>query len=169
MIIAIDPRQGHGHELPSLGHRLNDPVLALVEQRQALRPAGGHIGEHQGIEEGALGVSAAVGHQIDLKEAGLGVIPVGEGTHRDLMLQERAGFGGADTAQGRVTTDRAEEAVSGGRADGEEARTYGMCQALLDRSLGEIRCVADLQRQHLGVSLAGGVPGVKGPLRGWNP
>ncbi|NTU80640.1 MAG: hypothetical protein HGA45_14895, partial [Chloroflexales bacterium] len=42
----------------------------------------------------------------------------------------------------------------------------GMCQVPLNRSLGEIRCVADLHAQHLRVSLADGAPGVKGPLRG---
>ena len=44
--------------------------------------------------------------------------------------------------------------------------TSGMCQALLDTGLGEMRCVGDLHRQHLWGSLTDGAPGIKGPLRG---
>lgn len=42
----------------------------------------------------------------------------------------------------------------------------GMCQALLDTELGEMRCVGDLHRQHRWGSLTDAAPGVKGPLRG---
>jgi hypothetical protein len=69
-------------------------MLAPMQERQALRPAGGDVGEHQRIQECPLGALPAVGDEIGLDEARLRLIPAREGADRDLALEERPRFRG---------------------------------------------------------------------------
>jgi hypothetical protein len=65
--------------------------------------------------------------QIDLEEAGPVVVPVGEGANRgcplgSMMLEERTGFGRCPPARQGGTAGGGEQAVGGGRTQGEKER-----------------------------------------------
>ena len=66
------------------------PALRLVLQPVQMDPAGVDVGDGQRLAEVARGVAAVMGHQVDLEEPRLLLVPVGEGADRDLMLEQRA-------------------------------------------------------------------------------
>jgi len=75
--------------------RVYDSVLAAVQQRQALRPRRGDVGQGERAQEGPVGRSATVGDEVTLKEAWLDVSPLGERAYRDLVLQQPPWLGRA--------------------------------------------------------------------------
>ena len=63
---------------------------STIQQGKTFRPPGGHIGKRQGVEVTALDVHATVGHQVRFQKPGSGLLPLLEGTDRDLLLEERS-------------------------------------------------------------------------------
>jgi hypothetical protein len=68
----------------------------------------------QSVQTEALGAGAAVGDQIHLQEARLGVVPVGEGADGDLVAQQVAGAGDAGAPRGKLRPRRRQQAAEGG-------------------------------------------------------
>ena len=91
------PTQGHG-QARGRGGRRADALLALAPDGLQLDPRGGDIDGAEGAEVEALGARAAVGDQIDLQEARLGIVPLGEGANGDLVLEPSPGPRGGGAA-----------------------------------------------------------------------
>jgi hypothetical protein len=83
-----------------------DMDLGLILHGDRLGPGGDHTGEIHRMAIVAEGTAAIVCDEIRLAEAGLDVIPVGKGSHRDVVLQEGAGAGGAASLQTREVLGR---------------------------------------------------------------
>ena len=62
--------------------------LTPVQEGQAFRPPGGHVGKGQRIQVAALDIGATMGHQIGFQKAGLGLLPLLERTYRNLLLSD---------------------------------------------------------------------------------
>ena len=62
-IVGVEPEQGERKKLPRQPQGLQHRLLAAMAQCQTLGPGGGDVGQHQRVQEGALGPIAAVGHQ----------------------------------------------------------------------------------------------------------
>jgi len=99
-----------------------------------------------------------VGDEIDLQEAGAGVIPFGEGADGDLVLEPGAGAGRAQAARGRLRPRRREEPPEG--------RGAGLAKELVDLG-GDLQRAALHQTvqelghegmQPMGANVAGGLP-----------
>jgi hypothetical protein len=82
-------------------HRLG----AFVAQSGATDPASGHIHQRQRVQEWPSASPTAVRHEVNFDKARHRLVPVGEGLDRHLMLQQRAGSGGAQ-ATFRQTSSR---------------------------------------------------------------
>ena len=78
---------------------MHHAVLAAVEQRQALRPRRGDVGQGERVQERSVGRSATVSDEVTLEEAGLDVSPLGERAHRDLVLEQSPWFGRAQAVR----------------------------------------------------------------------
>ena len=72
-----------------------------VQRRARLRttarlgPAGGHVGGAEAVGELAARIAALVADQVDLQKARPGLVPLGEGAHRDLAFEQAARLGEA--------------------------------------------------------------------------
>jgi hypothetical protein len=97
----------------------NSARALAQHQRQALGPAGGDVGQHQRLHEAALGALAAVRHEIAFEIAGRRVVPVGEGPHRHAAPHRRGEAGPPSRAPRAARPHLGQEAVDGGRANGE--------------------------------------------------
>src|SRR5258708_10060864 len=91
VVIGINPqnwkREQGACALESIQHRLPAPM----HEGQAFRPAGGYIGERQGVQIAAFDVGTTVGHQVRLQKARSGLLPLLEGAHWDLLFEQRSG------------------------------------------------------------------------------
>jgi len=76
-VVAVHPAQQNGQAAAHLVHGGRDAGVAFAPERLQLDPAGRdvHRPEREQIE--ALRTAAAVGDEIDLAEAGAGIVPVG--------------------------------------------------------------------------------------------
>jgi hypothetical protein len=88
------------------------------------------------------GPAATVGHQIDLQEAGTGVVPVGKGAHGDLLTQPMAGVRDGGAAH-RVLRSR-------GRQHARERRPTDLPPKFLDRRADRELAPDDEPFQELG-------------------
>jgi hypothetical protein len=82
--VAVEAGQGHGQS------------FADLVDTAGWRDIDGAEGE----EEEAPGGAIAMGDQIDLEEAWARIVPLGEGTNRDLLREPGAGPRGRGPAQG---------------------------------------------------------------------
>jgi len=87
-IVGVQAAQREREEAPYLVEGPEHAVVAVAQERQALSPPRGDIGEHKGREVGALRPRAAVRHQVGLHEAGTDIVPLGEGADGDLVLEQ---------------------------------------------------------------------------------
>jgi len=127
-IVSVQAEERHRQQGARACERLDDRVLAAMQQRQALGPAGGDIGEHERLQEGTLCPRAAVRDEISLEETGTDVIPTGEGAHRHLLFDEQSAARGRH-AMGRVPfAIGAQDAIGGRRTEREELRTHRISQ-----------------------------------------
>ena len=98
-VVRIDPEYGEGEQSPRLLERVHYAVLAAVEQRQALRPRRGDIGQRERVEERSVGRPTAVSNQVALEKSWFDVSPLGECAHRDLVLEQSPWFGRAQSVR----------------------------------------------------------------------
>ena len=61
-----------------------------MQEGQAFRPAGGYIGERQGIQIAAIDVCATMGRPVRFQKTWSGLIPLLEGADRNLLLEQRS-------------------------------------------------------------------------------
>jgi hypothetical protein len=119
-VVRVDTEQGERQDGRYLDHRLVHPPLSLVAQRADLGPAGGHVGQGQGLTELAPGLTPIVPHQIDLEEAGAGLVPLGEGADRDLAAKQRSGLGTAPAPDLQAAAVRSQQSVDRRSGDPQE-------------------------------------------------
>lgn len=96
-------------------YRLFYRLLAAVGKDPELAPSCGHIHSTQGVEVFTLGVLPAVDYKVHLQKSGTALVPIGEGSDRDLLFEKSSGLRCAllPFRQGPVGT---KEVVDGGRA-----------------------------------------------------
>jgi hypothetical protein len=104
---------------------------ALFAQGPDLGPAGGHVGEGEGLAELPSGISAVVAHQVDLQEPRLSLVPLGEGADGDLPAQQRSRLGAAATLHLQAPSLRGQQPVDRGRRDPEQLDPDGRVQVEL--------------------------------------
>ena len=98
-VIRIDAEYREGEQATRLLERVHHAVLTTVQQRQALRPRRRDVGQSEGVQERSVGRSTAMSNQVTLEEPWLDVSPLGERAYRDLMLQQSAWFGRAQSVR----------------------------------------------------------------------
>src|SRR5262245_21963958 len=89
-VVAVQADERHRQELAHAMNGAAHAVLALAPDGLQLDPAGGDINGAESTEVEALGAAAAVGDQVDLEETGASIVPLGEGTNGNLVLEARA-------------------------------------------------------------------------------
>lgn len=87
-VVGVDALEPEGERLPHRLQRLLHRVLPPAQDRPRLHPGGVDVREVQGVRELPVARVAAVGHQVDLGEAGDGDVPP-IGSQRNVLLQER--------------------------------------------------------------------------------
>jgi hypothetical protein len=70
--------------------RCKDISLATKSDSTALEPLRGHVYHTERVQVFTTCGITAMSDKIDLREAWAGVIPIGKGTHRDLVFEYRA-------------------------------------------------------------------------------
>jgi hypothetical protein len=95
-------------------------VLGTVEQRQALGPRRGDIGQGERIQEGPVGSPAAVGDQVTFEKAWLDIRPLGKRAYGNLLLEQPAWFGRAQPVR---LTQWAQQPIHRGCAEGQQLFT----------------------------------------------
>ena len=87
VIVRVDPQKREQKAAADPVHRLLHRLLASVGKDPELTPALGHIHGTQGVEVFPLSALPAVGHKVHLQESWAAVIPVGEGSDRNLLSE----------------------------------------------------------------------------------
>src|SRR3990170_8067418 len=90
-VVRIDTPQRKRQASADVYQRFEDPDLGLVDDRLGLGPSTGYVGYIEGLAEVPTGFAAIVPHQVDLHESRLGLVPLGEGANRNLVLEQRPG------------------------------------------------------------------------------
>ena len=72
--------------------RLQDGLLAAVQQRETLRPASGDVGQHEAVKVAAFRAGATVRNEVGLQEARPGVVPVGERADGHVPFEQGPGL-----------------------------------------------------------------------------
>src|SRR3954447_15049908 len=83
VVVRVEPEQIEWHQLAQFAQHILEQHLLADQQRRALGPARGDIGQDERLHEAAARRRAAVGDQVRLDVAGRRVLPIGEGAHRD--------------------------------------------------------------------------------------
>ena len=76
--IGVNAQQGKREERAGLLERGQHRVGALLQQRDALGPAGGEIGQRQGVEKPPIEMVPTMGHQIHFHKARAILLPLRE-------------------------------------------------------------------------------------------
>jgi hypothetical protein len=156
-VIGIDPQDGKREQragpLQGSEHRLSFPV----EQGQTFRPPSSNIGQREGRETTAFLISPTVGDQIDLQEARLGLVPLGECANGNLLLEQRTRFGRRTAARRRVPVGL-QQAISGGGAHGEQVLTTLFAQLKIAVLFQRIKKTWQERDQALGANPVEGLP-----------
>ena len=92
-VVGIDPEDWERHDLRDLCQGRDDPFAGLVAHAAVLGPTSCNIGNGQGVAVLTKRVTALVADQIDLEETRNRVVPLSPGTDRDLIFEQRPGFG----------------------------------------------------------------------------
>src|SRR5439155_11168663 len=95
-VVRVDPQYGKREQPTRPLQCMHDAVLGSVQKRQALRPGRGDVGQREGVQECALQAAPTVGDQVAFKKAWLDVVPFGERTYRDLLLEQAPGLRGRE-------------------------------------------------------------------------
>ncbi len=115
----VDPQDRHRQPPGYDAQRLGDQGLLAGQQRNCFNPAGGDIGHRQGLDERSGHIAAAVGHQVDLKVAGIGAMPIGKGPDGDCLMVAIAAAGISSAAAGGLA-DWFEHPIDRRRTDCQE-------------------------------------------------
>ena len=167
-------------------HGAAHALLALAPDGFELDPARDDVDGAEGAEVKPQRAAAAVGDQVNLQEAGLDIVPVGEGPDRDLVLEPGARPRRGGSPRGvaaprrreqppqRRGTGLAQELVDG-RGRQEFAEHGEAIEQLGDEGLQAMGPDASGRLpQHLGRgghvrAIVARTPGVPGPARGRRP
>src|SRR5450759_5548161 len=118
----VDAEQREGQAAAHVEQRLEGPPAGAVTHDAHLGPAAGHVGDAERVGELAAAIAALVADQVDLDEAGLSLVPLGEGAHRDLALQQATRLGMAQALEAQAPAFGGQQAVDGRRRHGEQLR-----------------------------------------------
>ena len=138
---------------------LKHGFLTAMQQRQALGPARGDIGQDQAVEIAAFRTGAAVRDEVGLQTARLGVVPVGEGAHRHVVFEQRAGLGGRDAARLVLPTPCPQQPIRCRRADTEQLRPHLAAHVEMAMPFQRGDQLGQKGHQPLRADLIGGGPG----------
>ncbi|GJE61435.1 hypothetical protein MPOCJGCO_3557 [Methylobacterium trifolii] len=119
VVVRVEPEQRERHPGTHFAQHADQQRLLPDQERGALGPAGGDVGQHQRLDEGARGDRTGMRHEVDLDEAGRRVVPVRERPHWDRPAQRRWRPPAARTASGALAL-RSEGPVDRRRADREQ-------------------------------------------------
>jgi transposase len=106
----------------SLIHMQTRLVNQLHACLKAYRPTGGDIRQRERVKIPAFRSLATVGHQVGFHEIGAQIVPVFEGTHRHLVLEQGSPPGRLDAVWLVYAPQRMQEPVGGGRTDAKQVR-----------------------------------------------
>jgi len=102
-IVCVNPKQRKWEETPCALNGRENRFLALIEERKTFGPARCYIGHRQGVDKASgkacPSVHATMGDQIGFHKAGLGLIPLLEGTNGYLPFEQGADSCGGDAMQ----------------------------------------------------------------------
>lgn len=87
-VVGVQPPQVEGQLCAGVPDRLQHGILAAIQQRGELRPAGGYVGHHQRVHELPVDMIATVGNQVRFQKPRLVFVPLGEGAHGDVVLEQ---------------------------------------------------------------------------------
>jgi len=91
-VVRIHPQDRERRDPGEVLQRGEHPPPGLVRHRSVLRPAGGDVGDCQGVAVIPNGVATLVPDQVDLDEPGHRVVPLRPRPDRDRVLEQRAGL-----------------------------------------------------------------------------
>ena len=118
-IVGVYAKDGEWKGGLGLLDRLDTEPLGPTHECGADGPSGGDIGHVEGVDVFAPGVATAVGYEVDLKEARLVLVPVGERADRYLVFEKRAWLCGRAALEHQAFPGWCKESVHSGRADGK--------------------------------------------------
>ena len=124
VVVGVEAEQREGQRCARHRQHLAEEPLLAKEQRRALGPAGGDVGEHERLHERAPARWPAVRDEIGLHEAGCRVVPVCERPHRHAPPHGQRRRRPALARAARSDTHRPERPVDRGRADRLEPRAH---------------------------------------------
>src|SRR3954447_20035626 len=123
VVVRVEPEQIEGHQLAQFAQHILEQHLLADQQRRALGPARGDIGQDERLHEAAARRRAAVGDQVRLDVAGRRVLPIGEGAHRDAAPERRRAGHPASRSAARLVTEAAQCPVDRCRAHRQQGGT----------------------------------------------
>jgi hypothetical protein len=135
----VDAEQGEGQAGAHVEKRLEGPPAGAVTHHARFGPAAGHVGAAEAVGELAARIAALVADQVDLDEAGAALVPLGEGAHRDLALQQAARLGVRHACEAQAPAPRSQQTVDGRRRHGEQLRPH---------LIRELELAVTFQRRH---------------------
>ena len=101
---------------------MNALSLSQIDPQDRHRQTPGYDAQRlgdQGLDERSGHIAAAVGHQVDLKVAGIGAMPIGKGPDGDCLMVAIAAAGISSAAAGGLA-DWFEHPIDRRRADCQE-------------------------------------------------
>jgi len=75
VVVRVEPKQRERKQLAQLSQHLGQQILFAHQQRRALRPSRGDVGQRQGLHEASLRRRPAMRNQVRLDKAGWRVRP----------------------------------------------------------------------------------------------
>ena len=118
-IIGVNSKQIEGQIWPHGSDRAANRLLAAPTQSNWLSPASTQVGAGQGVQEWSYGRVSTMCHQVYFQKAGFVFVPVSKGTHRDVLFEQAARFGGTQ-ARRVVEACRRKTTINAGTADVQE-------------------------------------------------
>lgn len=116
----VDAEQREGQAAAHVEQRFVGPPAGAVAYDAHLGPATGHIGHAERVGVLAARLAALVTDEVDLDEAGSCLVPLGEGAHRDLTLEQAARLGVAHALEAQAPAFAGQQAVDGRRRHGKQ-------------------------------------------------
>ena len=135
-VIGIDHQNRKREQCPCSLEGCQHRFLAPKQQGKTFRPPGCYISERQGIQVTALNVGTTMGHQIRFQKTGSGLLPLLEGTDRNLLLEQRSRSRGGEAALTQLAQGT-QEAIR---------RRCAHAEQLAAALLGEVEMLMSLQR-----------------------